>query len=510
MNRQGRVAKSFSNITSGISANILMILLGIISRKIFITYLGIEILGINGVISSIISMLNLVELGVGTAISQSLYVPLGKKDYDQVHAIMNLFVKMYKYVALAVFAIGIAVFPFLKYIVKTQEKIGLIAVIYMIYLINAVSSYFISYRRNILLADQKGSIINNVSMACSIFVTILQIIFMIVTGDFIVYLLISVLNNVFQNIYLYMKTNNMYPYLIEKKEVSVDKAVKERIYRNVKALFVARVSMYLVYSTDNIIISSFVGTVMVGIYSNYILILNPIKQVISQIFNGVTPSFGNYLVTNKLEESLSIFCVMQFINFWISTFVGIGFLLLFNPTIDIWLGEGMVFEKSVVFAIVLGFYLDSMRSAIETARNAAGMYSPYPMFKYLWLFQAMINIVLSVLLAFFMENKILGVFLATCVSHILPTIVVPRDMFVFVFKKSGKEFYVRLANYYITGTIIAIICVWLSNIVTFCNRYTIFAVNLIIVMVVPNAIIFLLFRKSEEFVYLYNRFGKIK
>lgn len=508
MKSTGRVAKSFSNIVTGIGANLLTITLGIISRKIFVNYIGVEILGVNGVITSIISMLNLAELGVGTAISQSLYAPLSENDNIQVHAIMNLFSKLYKYIAFIVLAIGIVVFPFLKYIVHSEISMEYVNFIYIISLANTLLSYFISYRRNILLADQKGYIINNVSIVSSVLVTVVQVVLMVFTGNFIVYLLISVINNIVQNLYLFYKTDKIYPYLKKKKNIQVSKDITEKIFRNVKALFVARISVYLVYSTDNIILSTLISTYVVGLYSNYTLIINPIKQIISQIFNGVTPSFGNYLVTNDTCESIRLFGVMQFINFWVSTFATVGFLLLFNPTITIWLGEGMIFDSATVFVIVLAFYLDSMRSAIETARNAAGMYSPYPAFKYLWFAQAVINIGLSVLLAKVMNNGTLGVFLATCFSHILPTIVVPRDMFKYVFKRSGKGFYIKLTKYYCVSFCVILFSIIVSNLVEFRNQYFLFIYNFCIVILLPNMIILLFYRKSDEFRYLYNRFIK--
>lgn len=509
MKNRGRIFNSLSNIATGIGMQVLSILLNVVSRKIFVLYLGIEILGVNGVITSLISMLSIVELGVGVAISQSLYAPLGNKDYRQVHAIMNLFARLYRYIALAVFFIGVVLFPFLKYIVNTEVEMQQVIIIYLIYLLNAVLSYFVSYRRNMLTADQRTYIINNITMMCSVGVTLLQIATIIFTGNFILYLLISVTNNLLQNIYIYYKTNKMYPYLTSKEEVVLDPAIKEKIFTNVKALFVAKISMYLVFGVDNVLLSMLAGTVIVGIYSNYTMIINAIKNIISQIFNGITASYGNYLVSGTKEDGVRIFYVMQFLNFWISTFAAIGFLLLLNPTITVWLGDGMIFETSVVVAIVLSFYLDSMRNAIEIARSAAGLYSPYPFFKYWWFMQAIVNIVLSVILSGIMDSKATGIFLATAISHILPTIVLPHDMFIYVFEQKAKKYYLKLIKYYSVGGIIAGFCMIISNIFVSENKWMNFGLNFIIVLVIPNISIFLIYRKSEEFMYLYNRFGKM-
>lgn len=139
-----RTESSIKNITTGILLQIVTVVFGFIARKIFVSYMGIELLGINGLLSNVISMLSLVELGVGTAIFYSLYKPLAEKDYNQVHAIMNLYEKLYRYIAIAVLILGILIIPFLKYFVNTTISMSYVKLIYFIFVIDSALSYILT------------------------------------------------------------------------------------------------------------------------------------------------------------------------------------------------------------------------------------------------------------------------------------------------------------------------------------------------------------------------------
>ncbi|MGB4660792.1 MAG: oligosaccharide flippase family protein [Mobilitalea sp.] len=505
---KSRIVSSIKNIYTGIILQIVTILLSIITRKIFVNHFGIEILGINGILTNVISMLNLVEMGIGIAISQSLYKPLAQKNHEQVNEIMHLFAHMYKIIALIVSALGIILFPFLHLIVKTNISMRYVYIAYLMLLMDTVLSYFLSYRRNILLADQKKYKINNVTLYGTIALNILQIIGTILTKSFLLFLFIKIVVNLIQNIYLYFYTNNKYKYLMDRPTTNLEKQTKLLIFNNIKALFVMNISTYLIFGTDNILLSIFAGTVAVGLYSNYSMVINSIKGLISQVFTGITASYGNFLFLDNLKEAHDVFLTLYFCNFWICTFCSVSLMVLLNPFIVIWIGNDYLLPLGVLVVLIWNFYADVMRSSTELVRAASGLYSPYRFFKY-WIFvEAVANLVFSILLAGPLKLGIYGVFIGTMLSGFIATYVLPWNLYKYVFHKSSKIFYFKHIYYTLISIVITTVVYYLSNIVHIDNLYILFTTKILICLSVPNIIIVLIFHKTKEYQYIYLKIIK--
>lgn len=502
-----RANNSIKNIVTGIFSQIITIVLGFASRKVFISIMGIELLGVNGLLTNILSMLSLVELGIGSAIYYSLYKPLAQKDYGQVHATMSLYSKLYKYIGVAVAIIGLAIMPFLKGVAKTDITISYVNMIYLIFLADSVISYFLAYRRNILSADQKSYEINKLSTVFSVILTLLQIIIIITTKNYLLFLLVKLVLAFTQNVIIYFKTNNMYPYIKGKSIEKLNPEVKKEIIKNAKALFIVNVSVYCVFGTDNILLSAFAGVSVVGLYSNYYLLINTVNGLIGQIFNGIKASFGNFLVEKSIDDTHNLFNVLYFINFWITTFCAVSLVVLLNPFIEIWLGKEMLFPMVVVCIIVFNFYSRSMTNAIETVRNGAGLYSPYPFFKYWALVEGIVNLVISIVLAGPLKLGILGIFLGTSISTFITVYVLPWNVYKYVFKMSSKGYYIKHFIYTGASALLTLLTYLISEIFVGNNSFINFSIKMICCIVIPNIVIALLFKNSEEFKYLCDRFN---
>ncbi len=504
-----RTNNSIKNILSGISLQIITIFLGFFSRKIFIDNIGVEILGINGMLTSILSMLSLVELGFGGAIYYSLYKPLAKQDTNQIKAIMDLYSKLYKFIGVTVLVLGIGIMPFVNKITQTDISMAYVNTVYLIFVADSVISYFLAYRRNILSADQKSYVINKLSTVFSVSLTLLQILIIVYTKNYILYLLIKLALAFIQNLIIYFMTNKQYPYLKGKLKEPLDKEIKDEIIKNAKALFVVNIAVYCVFGTDNLLLSTFAGVSVVGLYSNYNLLISTINGLIGQVFGGIKASFGNFLVEKSIEEAHSIFNVLYFINFWITTFCAISLVTLLNPFIEIWLGKEMLFPIFVVCIIVFNFYSRSMTQAIELVRNSAGLYSPYPFFKYWALVEGLLNLVASVVLAKTMKLGMYGIFLGTSISTFLTVYVLPWNVYKYVFNMSSKQYYIKHIKYTISSGLLAFITYNAANVFSINNVFIAFIIKCFICLIIPNILIVLVFRNTKEFKYLLNRF-KIK
>lgn len=499
-----RLRSSFFNIVTGIGSQIILLFLGFFTRKVFVNIMGLEILGINGLFTSIISMLSLAELGVGGALYYSLYKPLATQDHAQVRAIMQLYSKLYKYIALAVAIIGIMLLPFLNLIVTGNVDHAYVQIVYLVFLADSILSYLLAYKKNIISADQKSYVINTVQTAFSIVLQILQVIVIVTTQSYVLFLLIKVVLGVSANLYFYYRSIKMYPYLSDKEKVILNPDTKAEIIKNAKALFVVQIAGYFVFGTDNILISTFVSIKMVGIYSNYLLIIGGINSLIGQVFGGIRASAGNFLVKESLEDSHKIFHVIYFVNFWITSFCTVCSLVLLNPFISLWLGKEALMAQGAVAIIVANFYFRSMTLSIETFRHSAGLYSPYPFFKYWALLEGVINLVLGLLLVSFFGMGIIGIVIATTISTQLTVFVLPWNVYKYVFKMSSRTYYKKYLIYFMSTITVLTTTLLLCDLISFRNDYIAFVGKWIICLVVTNIFIVGVFYRTNEFQYIWN------
>ena len=128
-----RTKNSIKNISLSMVSQIIIILLGFISRKVFLDSLGTEYLGINGILTNILSMLSLVEGGIGTSIVYNLYKPLAENDKPRVIALIQLYKKTYAILAIIVFVLSMALYPFLGILVKQSDGISYLAIVYFLF-----------------------------------------------------------------------------------------------------------------------------------------------------------------------------------------------------------------------------------------------------------------------------------------------------------------------------------------------------------------------------------------
>jgi O-antigen/teichoic acid export membrane protein len=499
-----RKKNSVLNIMTGVVSQVITTLLGLISRKVFVAILGLEILGVNGLFTSIVSMLSLVELGIGAGIYYSLYKPLAENDQDQIRAIMNLYSKLYKYIALAVAIIGLTLLPFLNMFIKESIDPMYLKPVYLIFLADAVMSYLLAYRKNIIAADQKSYVLTVVGTAFSIILSVTQIAAIILTHNYILYLVIKVILGLSFNLVFYYISNKMYPYLKVKSEVKINTEIKSEIIKNAKALFVVNISAYCVFGTDNILLTTFGSVSVVGLYSNYVLIIGIINNMVGQVFTGVRASFGNFMINESMDDAHNMFNILYFLNFWIITFCSVCLVVLLNPFIGLLFGKNAIFPIAVVVIIVANFYFRGMTSAIETVRNGAGLYSPYPFFKYWALLEGVLNLIIGILLAGAFKMGMYGIFLATAISTQVTVYVLPWNVYKYVFNRSSKSYYKKNFIYLILTAVIIAIALWVSSFIEMDNGYIELILKTVVSIIIPNSIIVAVFYRTNEFQYIWN------
>lgn len=495
-----RTRNSLNNFKWALIGQSLGIVVSFVARIFFIRKLGNDYLGLNGLFTNILTILTLAELGVGDAINYSLYKPLADKDLKKCKMLMNLYKKLYTIIGIVILILGLCITPFLSFIIKDMPNVPNISLIFMLFVVNTAISYFYSYKRNLLIADQNRYIATIYRYGIYIITNVVQIFYLLITSNYIGFLVIQIIFTLIENILVSKHADKMYPYLKEESDIPLDKKTKDSIVKNTKALVMHKIGGVVVNSTDNIIISKFVNLVAVGLYSNYYMVTNALMLVINQVYSSILASVGNLCNKKDKNYQYAVFKNMEFMTFWIATFTSVSLLCLIDDFIKIWVGKEYLLSNITVIVIVLNFYISISRKAVLTFRDATGVFYKD---RYKALVEALINIVASLILV--LKYQITGVFIGTVISSILACICVePYVLYKYGFKRSAKSYYKNYLKKCMISLIIVVITYGICSMFSL-NIYLNFILKAMICLIVPNMIILLIYRNSEEIKFFYKR-----
>jgi len=359
--KTSRTKNAIRNSYVGLIAQVITLFLNFINRTFFIKLLNVEYLSLNGLFSNILSILSFTELGVGTAIAYALYKPVAYEEKEKIKSLLNYYKKVYRIIGITIFGLGLALIPLFPFIIKEVPDVKeSIYLIYILMLASTSVTYFFSYKCTLLNVNQQNYLVTLFTNTSKVALVIFQIIFLLLTHNYIVYLLLQIFFNILGYILISIKTNKMYPYIKEKNIKPLDKNEKNEIYKNIKGVFLYKLSPVILNGTDNIIISSFIGFTYVGYYSNYYLIVNSLVLFISQFNTAIHSGIGNLIATEDGSKNESIFKKIVYFDFLIYGFCGILVLVLMNDFITIWLGKEFLLSNIVLVSIVLFFYINGM------------------------------------------------------------------------------------------------------------------------------------------------------
>lgn len=434
----GRIRKSIINIICNATNQILTLILSLISRTVFIRFFGAEYLGLSGLLTDVLSLLSLADLGLNTAMVYSFYRPLAENNYHKMAALTDFYKKVYHRIAAAVMVIGIFIIPFLPSLLNTKEEIPHLILYYLLSLANVVVSYLCIYRTSILTADQNSYIITSIGMGGNIFRTILQVVIILVFKSYVAYLAISVAVSITHNLLASYIAVRRYPFIREKERLDFQE--QKDIYKNIKSVFIYKLSSTMLNATDNILISLLINTAAVGIYSNYMMIQNRIGGLASLVFTSLTASIGNLIVKEKAQKRYRVFKCEQTISFLISMVIVPCYGVLVDDFIFVWLGIEYKLPVSAVYATTLNLYLSCILQPLWSYREATGLYRKT---KWIMLICALMNLFLSIFGGILLG--IAGILLATSISRLLTYVwYEPRVLFKECFEESERKYFIQI------------------------------------------------------------------
>lgn len=436
MNLKSRSINAKKNTIIGICCQMIILILSFASRTVFIKLLGVEYLGINGLYSNILSVLSLAELGIGHVMVYSLYKPIVEKDQAQISALLNYYKKIYRKIGIAILILGVSMVPFLdKIVVNSNLSYEELVLYYILFLLNSVVSYFFIYKTTLINADQKNYIVNVLNTAFIVIKYIVQIMVLMKTKNYILYLLVEITTTILNNAYISYKADKMYPFI--KKQIGFTQIDTKAIKASIKSMFLYKIGVTIMNSTDNILISIIIGTTYVGYYSNYSLIVAIVSNFIAILVQAIFSGIGNLNASGDMLKSYKLFKSLLLFFHWITAVSSLCFLLVFNDFITIWIGQSYLLSADVIVVIVFNFYILNIINPVWMYRETMGMFNQI---KYTIILAAIINLIFSVVLGIYWG--LAGILFSTVLSRLLTTVwYEPRLIYNTKFKQPVRKYW---------------------------------------------------------------------
>ncbi len=494
-----RSLNSAKNLASSLGITLIMTLLGFFTRKVFVDNVGVEYLGLNGLLQNILGIMTLLEGGFATSVVYNLYKPLAEDDRPKILALLQLYRKVYRYIALGIIVFALCLYPFIDFFIKDSENLDYVSIVYFIFLFNSVVGYFTAYKWSIINASQQTYKLTAINLTYQIGLNLTKLAILYFTKNYILYLVVEALFGVGLNIAIVKKANDLFPYIKTKERYVLDVATKTNIMTNMKALFVNKIGGYFMHSTDNIIISAFVGVASIGLYSNYTLITGTIRSIVNQALNSFSESVGNLIASESADKVYEVFQTTFFVNFLLASIPVIILHNTITPFISWWLGEDYLLGYTTLCVILFNFYIDVMRSTASTFKTKAGIFVKD---RYTPLLQGIINLILSYI--FVQYWGLAGVLFATSISILsIGFWQFPRLCYKYVFHQSLWKYFQKYLLYSSVAFAVLMLSMWLCNTIYVNEVLLQFLINVLLTITIVLLVYYVAFHRTIQYKHLF-------
>ena len=490
-----RTKNATRNIIFGVILKAYQIIVPFLMRTALIYLMGVQYLGLNSLFTSILQVLNLAELGVGSAMIYSMYKPIAEDDNATICALMKLYKTYYRIIGLVIAVIGCALTPFIPKLISGDVPDNLN--IYLLYLLNlgaTVLSYWLyAYKNCILQAHQRVDIVSKVSLVTSTIQYALQLLVLWLFKDYYLYVIVLLATQALTNITTAMCADRIYPQFKPKGQIATEE--KKAINNRIKDLFTSKIGGIIYDSADTIVISSFLGLTALAIYQNYFYILNAITGLITVVFSACTAGIGNSIVVETKEKNYKDLNKFTFIICWGAGFCAVCLLCLYQPFMELWVGKDLMLSSSAVICFVVYFFVRQLNSLFNTYKDASGMWHED---RFRPLVAALTNLALNLILVQFIG--LYGILISTVLAIVcvgMPWLL--HNLFTVIFEKKYLVGYLKNLLYYcfiilINCTITYFICTKVNA-----GLITTLVIRGAICVVLPNLIYLFAYYKRIEF-----------
>lgn len=502
-----RTKNAVRNIIFAGILKIYQIVVPFLIRTAMIYFMGVQYLGLNSLFSSILQVLNLAELGVGSAMVFSMYKPIVDDDKDTICALMKLYKVYYRFIGLVIAVIGLILLPFIPKLINGDVPNGIN--IYVLYLLNlgaTVLSYWLfAYKNSLLQAHQREDITSKVTLLTNTIQYSLQLVILIFIKNYYLYVIVILFTQALTNIVRAVIVTKLYPDY--KPEGKLDKKVIKEINHRIRDLFTSKLGGVIVNSVDTIVISAFLGLTVLAIYQNYYFILTSIIGFVTIIFNSCIAGIGNSIIVETKEKNFNDLNKFTFIISWIGGFCTTCFLCLFQPFMDVWVKkESLKLDFSVVICFCIYYFVFEINQLLCAYKDSAGMWHED---RFRTLVTALSNLVMNLIMVQFWG--VYGVILSTVLSTLfigMPWLL--HNLFTVLFEKSQLKIYLRKLFFYVFVVFCGCVLTYLLCLqLPIMSKWMILIIRAIICCIIPNVIYFVVYIKKQEFKDSIKLFDKI-
>ena len=504
MNNNSRLRNSIRNVSVGLIVTVINTLVSFVTRTALIKTLGMEVLGLNGLFTEVISMLSLAEMGVGMAIIYSLYKPISENNEKKISQLMGLYRNAYNVIALVTFALGLILMPFIdKLITDIEYPLPYIRLIFILFVVKTASTYLFSYKTSLLNADQKQYIVSLTTAIVKVVMTVILVIELVVLKNYVVFLVLSIAQSLITNIVLSRYVDKTYPFIDYKEKL--DKEERKHVFSNIKNIFVKRVSTVITNSTDNILISTMVSTIQVGFYSNYVIVYNVVRTINQQLANGFTASIGNLSVTSDAYHCIEVLKRLTFLFFAFGMVMTAGLMGAITPFIRIWIGEEYLMTDSVVYTTILVLFLEICCVPLWQFLETSGLFKQD---KYIGIIGSTVNLIVSIILC--LNYGIVGIFVGTICSRVIQLILKALLIFRKKYSRSTVPYFLEWVKMVAGYTMLVIFEYYVLTKLHIEGNFAEFFIKGSISVCAAALISVILFLGTDELRYFWKLVGKIK
>ena len=495
MARIERTKNASRNMFFGIILKAYQIVVPFLMRTAMIYLMGVEYLGLNSLFTSVLQVLNLAELGVGSAMVYSMYKPIAEDDEITICALMKLYRMYYRVIGAVIAGVGVIITPFIPKLINGEVPVEIN--IYILYLLNlgaTVLSYWLfAYKNSILQAHQRTDVVSKVTLVTSTIQYILQIFVLWIFHNYYYFVIVMLFTQILTNIATAIYADKLYPNF--KPKGDIEKYQIKAINQKIKDLFTSKIGTVIYDSADTIVISAFLGLTVLAVYQNYFYILNSITGFIMVIFSACTAGVGNSIVIETKEKNFQDLNKFTFIICWISGVCSCCLLCLYQPFMEFWVGKKLMLSISAVACFVIYFFTRQINALFNMYKDASGMWHED---KFRPLVAAVVNLLLNLILVQFIN--IYGVILSTVLSILcigMPWLL--HNLFTVIFEKKNMLLFLKKLFLYC-------LVVFISCVISYCicnlvkgNLIIIILVRGVICCIIPNAIYFIVYKKTKEY-----------
>jgi len=469
------------------------LLLPFLIRSLTIQKMGVEYIGLNSLFSSILQVLNLAELGFGSAVAYNMYKPIAENDRDTICALLKTYKDIYRIIGIVILGMGIIIFPFIPRLIKGNYPADInVYILFIIYLVNTIISYWMfAYKTLLLNAFQRTDVVSNTATATKLLMSLLQIIVLLMVKNYYAYIIVQPLCTILNNLINAYMADSLFKGYVCKGVL--DKKIRDDIKQNVIGLTINKVCATSRNSLDSIFISAFIGLAVSAVYSNYYYVMSSVILIVSVITKSMLAGVGNSVACYDVQKNYDDMKKFNFLYMWISGWCTVCLACLVQPFMKMWVGNKFMFGTNTVIMLCVYFYVLKMGDIRALYSDATGLWWQN---RYRAIAESLANLILNYL--FVKKWGINGIIVATLISLFFINFCIGSQIIFQHYFKNGKmweyfslhAFYglvtltACFATYYICG------CICIKGLLGFVIKFA-------ICCIVPNCIYLAVYYKTN-------------